>query len=71
MPTPSDSTDLTPRSPEAIRLEMKSRFDAVNAAAEKGHQQRRDASNLVVSEENKRWLAPQAAPDRENDRGVE
>lgn len=42
----------TPTTPEEIRLEMKRRFDAVNEAAEKRHQQRRAGSGLDAKKEN-------------------
>jgi hypothetical protein len=44
------STQMSPvpeGSPEAIRREMKRRFDAVNAAAEDRHQLRRDLGDIA------------------------
>jgi hypothetical protein len=55
----STTSNSTPRTPEEIRREMKSRFDAVNTAAEDRHQQRRDAGDAAASEENKRWVRPE------------
>jgi hypothetical protein len=68
---PVDPTEPTPQTPEETRREMRRRFDALNTEAESGHQQRRDASNLSVSEENKRWLRPQDAPALDKDESSE
>lgn len=58
MSTPSK---LTPKSHEEIRIELKRRFDAFNETEEERHRQRREAGNLAATEENKRWLRPEAA----------
>ncbi len=67
----STTSNSTPRTPEEIRREMKSRFDAVNTAAEDRHQKRRDAGNAAASEENKRWVRPEdnsGHQDKQDDR---
>ncbi len=71
MTTPSDPIEPTTQTPEENRREMRRRFDALNTESESGHQQRRDAANLTVSEENKRWLRPHDAPDLDNDTSTE
>ncbi len=40
------STQMSEMSPEKIRVEMKRRFDAVNAAAEERNQLRRDLGDV-------------------------
>jgi len=54
IPTP------TPQTQEEIRVEMKGRFDAFNAAAEVGRQRSRDAGARTAIEENRRWVKPEA-----------
>ena len=59
----------TLRSQEEIRIEMKSRFDAVNKAAEERRQERRDASELAVVEESRRWVKREAEATHVNELG--
>ena len=40
------STQMSEMSPEKIRVEMKRRFDAVNAAAEERHRLRRESDDV-------------------------
>jgi len=50
--------EMSKLSPEEIRIEMKSRFDAVNAAAEVRHQLRRDIGDTKEAKAYNRPLKP-------------
>jgi hypothetical protein len=56
-------TPVSPMSPEGIRREMKSRFDAVNAEAEVRHQLRRDLGDSKEAKTYNRPLKPVGAID--------
>lgn len=43
------STQMSEMSPEKIRVEMKRRFDAVNAAAEEVYQHRRELGDIKAA----------------------
>ena len=43
-------------SPEAIRVEMRRRFDAVNAEAKSRRETRYNSQGTKLIEEDKRWL---------------
>jgi hypothetical protein len=49
-------------SAEEIRLEMRQRFDAVNAAAKNRRQMRLDSQDVRQAEEDKRWSRPAVKP---------
>ena len=55
--------EMSQLSPEEIRIEMKSRFDAVNAEAELRHQLRRDLGDIKEAKAYNRPLKPADAVD--------
>jgi len=54
-------------SAEEIRLRERRSFDAFNEAEASRRQIRRDKGNLASTEENKRWVRPEAEAEPHND----
>lgn len=60
MSTPIPMSIPTPKSPEEIRVEMKARFDAVNAAAEERWQRRHVTGERTAAEKDSQQVKPGA-----------
>jgi hypothetical protein len=63
----SDEPHPVEMSAEEIRLRERRSFDAFNEAQAKRREKSRNASNLAVTEENRRWVRPadQAGPNND------